>query len=56
LPQSASASSNGRYIELQGTAEAAPFGRDLLNQMLDLADEGIARLIELQRGVIGSLE
>jgi ribonuclease PH len=48
--------SDGRYIELQGTAEAAPFGRDLLNQMLDLADTGIAQLIELQRGVIGRLE
>jgi len=48
--------SDGRYIELQGTAEAAPFGRDMLNQMLDLADAGIAQLIEAQRGVIGSLE
>jgi ribonuclease PH len=48
--------SDGRYIELQGTAEAAPFGRDLLNQMLDLADAGIAQLIELQRSVMGSLE
>jgi ribonuclease PH len=48
--------SDGRYIELQGTAEAAPFGRDLLNQMLDLADIGMAQLIELQRGVIGRLE
>jgi ribonuclease PH len=48
--------SDGRYIEVQGTAEAAPFGRDLLNQMLDLADSGIAQLIELQRGVMGTLE
>ena len=48
--------SDGRYIEVQGTAEAAPFGRDLLNQMLDLADTGITQLIELQRGVMGSLE
>jgi ribonuclease PH len=48
--------SDGRYIEVQGTAEAAPFGRDMLNQMLDLADTGIAQLIELQRGVMGSLE
>jgi ribonuclease PH len=48
--------SDGRYIEVQGTAEAAPFGRDMLNQMLDLADTGITQLIELQRGVMGSLE
>jgi len=48
--------SDGRYIEVQGTAEAAPFGRDRLNEMLDLADAGIDRLIELQRGVFGRLE
>jgi ribonuclease PH len=48
--------SDGRYIEVQGTAEAAPFGRDRLNTMLDLADAGIDRLMTLQREIIGSLE
>jgi ribonuclease PH len=48
--------SDGRYIEVQGTAEAAPFGRDRLNEMLDLADAGCAQLFELQRGILGSLE
>jgi ribonuclease PH len=48
--------SDGRYIEVQGTAEAAPFGRERLNAMLDLADAGIAHLFELQRSIIGSLE
>ena len=48
--------SDGRYIEVQGTAEAAPFGRDRLNDMLDLADAGTARLFELQREILGSLE
>jgi ribonuclease PH len=48
--------SDGRYIEVQGTAEAAPFGRDRLNAMLDLADAGIAQLIELQRGIVGRFE
>jgi len=45
--------SDGRYIEVQGTAEAMPFGRDRLNAMLDLADEGIARLVALQREALG---
>src|SRR5439155_8582158 len=31
---------NGRFIEVQGTAEAMPFGRDALDQLLDLADQG----------------
>jgi len=48
--------SDGRYIEVQGTAEAAPFGRDKLNDMLDLADAGIERLFALQREIVGSLE
>jgi ribonuclease PH len=48
--------SDGRYIEIQGTAETVPFGRDRLNDLLDLADIGIARLIEAQRAIVGSLE
>jgi len=48
--------SDGRYIEVQGTAETAPFGRQRLNDMLDLADAGIERLFALQRDIIGSLE
>ena len=45
----------GRYVELQGTAEALPFGREALNQLLDLGDTGIRQLIALQRGLLGSL-
>jgi ribonuclease PH len=43
----------GLYIELQGTAEALPFGREALNRLLDLADTGIRQLIALQRGLVG---
>ncbi len=39
---------NGRYVEIQGTAEGAPFDRAMLSQMLDLADRGIAQLIRAQ--------
>jgi ribonuclease PH len=44
---------NGRFIELQGTAEAEPFGRDALAELLDLADRGIRHLVTLQREVLG---
>jgi ribonuclease PH len=45
----------GQYIELQGTAEALPFGREALNRLLDLGDTGIRQLIALQRGFVGPL-
>ena len=47
--------SDGRYIEVQGTAETTPFGRERLNDLLDLADAGIAKLVEIQRAIIGKL-
>jgi ribonuclease PH len=46
---------NGRFIEVQGTAEALPFGRDALNTLLDLADHGIKQLVEKQRAIVGHL-
>ena len=33
----------GKFIEVQGTAEALPFGRDALNDLLDLAHIGIGK-------------
>jgi len=45
---------DGRYIEVQGTAEAAPFGRDRLLELLDLADHGIAQLVSLQAEIVGA--
>ncbi|MCK4314843.1 MAG: ribonuclease PH, partial [Anaerolineae bacterium] len=44
---------DGRLVEVQGTAEGAPFSRETLNRLLDLAAEGIARLIERQREALG---
>jgi ribonuclease PH len=46
---------DGRFIEVQGTAEAIPFGRDALNTLLDLADHGIKQLVEKQRAIVGHL-
>lgn len=45
-------SDSGDFIEVQGTAEAAPFRRDELDQMLDLAGSGIRELIEHQRAAL----
>lgn len=39
---------NGKFIEVQGTAEGAPFDRDELNLLLDLALEGNASLAKIQ--------
>jgi len=38
----------GKFVEVQGTAEAAPFDRDELNALLDLAILGTAELTQLQ--------
>jgi ribonuclease PH len=46
---------DGRFIEVQGTAEAIPFGRDALDTLLDLADLGIRQLVEKQRAIVGHL-
>jgi ribonuclease PH len=39
---------NKEFVEVQGTAEGARFGREALNEMLDLATQGISDLIEAQ--------
>ncbi|MGE4370313.1 MAG: ribonuclease PH [Burkholderiaceae bacterium] len=38
----------GRFVEVQGTAEGATFDRPALNGLLDIAQSGIARLVEQQ--------
>ncbi len=40
---------DGRFIEVQGTAEHSPFNRDELGALLDLASAGNAALAALQR-------
>ena len=44
---------DGRYVEVQGTAETTPFHKAGLDAMLALADRGIDQLHELQREIIG---
>jgi ribonuclease PH len=45
----------GFFIEIQGTAEEVPFGRDLLNKMTDIAVRGIAEITKKQVEVLGKL-
>jgi ribonuclease PH len=40
---------SGGFVEVQGTAEGEPFLREALEALLDLAQQGIARLLVLQR-------
>jgi ribonuclease PH len=43
---------DGRFIELQGTAEREPFSRDQMDELLALASRGIELLIGVQKSVI----
>ena len=45
---------SGGFIEVQGTAEQAPFAREELNAMLDLAADGIQQLIAFQKAALAS--
>ena len=40
---------DGEFVEIQGTAEREPFGRDMLNRLLDLAVGGCGELTRLQQ-------
>ena len=46
---------DGRFIEVQGTAEGLPFNREALDTLLGLADEGIRQLVDKQRAIVGHL-
>ncbi|HVJ28246.1 MAG TPA: ribonuclease PH [Vicinamibacterales bacterium] len=47
---------DGRFIEVQGTAEGPPFERAALDSLLTLADAGILELVALQRSIVGDLK
>jgi ribonuclease PH len=46
---------DGRFIEVQGTAEGPPFERSALDALMALGDAGIQTLVALQREVLGPL-
>jgi ribonuclease PH len=46
---------DGRFIEVQGTAEGAPFERQALDDLMALGDKGIQELVALQRTIVGGI-
>ncbi len=40
---------DGEFVEIQGTGEEAPFNRQELNELLDLAEKGIKQMIQVQK-------
>ena len=44
---------DGRFIEVQGTAEDEPFSREELMELLRLAEKGTIELMERQREALG---
>ncbi|NNN19792.1 MAG: ribonuclease PH [Acidimicrobiaceae bacterium] len=47
--------SEGYFVEVQGTAENAPYTKAQLDDMLSLAEHGIAEILEIQSKVLSSL-
>ncbi|MNR59379.1 Ribonuclease PH [compost metagenome] len=46
---------SGKFVEVQGTGEEAPFSRKELDELLGAAEEGIQALIGKQREALGSM-
>ncbi|HEX3540479.1 MAG TPA: ribonuclease PH [Acidimicrobiales bacterium] len=46
--------SSGRFVEVQGTAEGLPFSKDELDDLLSLAEHGIAEILDLQAEVLAT--
>ena len=44
--------SEGKFIEVQGTAEGEPFARDAMDRLVNLARDGIAELFKIQVAVL----
>jgi ribonuclease PH len=46
---------DGRFIEVQGTAEGPPFERAALDALMELGDAGIRQLVNMQRDILGEI-
>ena len=42
----------GKFVEIQGTAEGEPFTKDEMNNIIQTAEQGIAELIQIQKNVL----
>jgi ribonuclease PH len=48
--------SQGKFVELQGTAESKPFSKENIDDLLELAQKGIKELFQAQQSVINTLK
>ncbi|CAM3079477.1 ribonuclease PH [Paenibacillus sediminis] len=46
---------NGKFVEVQGTGEESPFSREEMNELLKLAEQGIAEIIQIQKDALGEI-
>ena len=46
--------SSGKFVEVQGTAEGAPFARGELDELLSLAEHGIAQILDAQNALLAT--
>jgi len=44
--------SQGKFVEVQGTAETKPFSRETIDRLLTLAEKGIKQLFEIQQAAL----
>lgn len=47
---------SGKLVEVQGTAEGAPFSRAKLNELLDLAEHGLKNIFARQREILEKIQ
>ncbi|HNS31922.1 MAG TPA: ribonuclease PH [bacterium] len=43
---------SGEFVEIQGTAEGAPFDKNGLSSLLKIAEDGIKEIVEIEKGVL----
>jgi len=43
---------SGQFIEVQATGEQSPFDRQVLDNLIDLAKQGIEKIIDIQKSVL----
>jgi len=48
--------SQGKFVEVQGTAEAKPFSKETVDSLLALAQKGIERLFQVQQSAVESIK
>jgi ribonuclease PH len=44
--------SQGKFVEVQGTAEAKPFSKETIDSLLSLAENGIEQLFKIQQAAL----